>query len=58
MTDNEDDIRIRPTPEEVHEDIYGDDGSIRLDFLAIVGAVICCFCASMLPDCTNRNSAT
>ncbi|CAH0340964.1 magnesium transporter [Rhizobium sp. CECT 9324] len=40
MTDNEEDLRTRPTPEEVHEDIYGDDGSIRLDFLAMVGAAI------------------
>lgn len=40
MTETEDDIRARPTPDEVHEDIYAEDGSIRLDFLAIVGAAI------------------
>ena len=37
---NIDEDRVRPHHEDVHDDIYGEDGSVRGDFLALVGAAI------------------
>ncbi|MCM2472288.1 magnesium transporter [Rhizobium sp. CG5] len=40
MTNIGDDIRLRAAPDDRQADIYGEDGSIRSDFLAMVGAAI------------------
>ncbi|WP_454286943.1 magnesium transporter [Rhizobium arsenicireducens] len=40
MTETGEDIRVRAAPEDSHEDIYADNGSIRSDFLTLVGAAI------------------
>ncbi|AOG11140.1 magnesium transporter [Agrobacterium sp. RAC06] len=40
MTENEDEIVNRPAAEESHDDIYDDEGSVRQDFLTLVGAAI------------------
>ncbi|MGI2032093.1 magnesium transporter [Rhizobium panacihumi] len=37
---NIDEDRLRPTPEELSDDIYSEEGAIRADFLAMVGAAI------------------
>ncbi|MCY1668690.1 magnesium transporter [Rhizobium sp. SL86] len=37
---NIDEDRVRPHHDDVHDDIYGEDGSVRGDFLALVGAAI------------------
>ena len=40
MTENDDDILDRPAAEESHADIYDEEGSVRHDFLTMVGAAI------------------
>ncbi|QLF70557.1 magnesium transporter [Peteryoungia desertarenae] len=40
MTETEDEIRNRPPIEEMPESIYAEDGSVRSDFLMLVGAAI------------------
>lgn len=37
---NIDEDRLRPTPEDISDDIYSEEGAIRADFLALVGAAI------------------
>jgi len=37
---NIDEDRLRPTPEDLPDDIYSEEGAIRADFLAMVGAAI------------------
>ncbi len=37
---NIDEDRLRPTPEDISDDIYSEEGAIRADFLAMVGAAI------------------
>ncbi|GEO83430.1 MULTISPECIES: magnesium transporter [Alphaproteobacteria] len=40
MTETGEDILVRAHPEESQEDVYAEDGSIRTDFRAMVGAAI------------------
>lgn len=40
MTETGEDIRVRASQEDAPADIYAEDGSIRSDFLALVGAAI------------------
>ena len=40
MTETGEDIRVRAPQEDAPADIYAEDGSIRSDFLALVGAAI------------------
>ncbi len=37
---NIDEDRLRPATDDVHDDIYAENGSVRADFLAMVGAAI------------------
>lgn len=59
MTDRDDDL-VAPEelrPAEALSDIYAEDGSVRSDFLAMVGRLLptetCCSCARMLRGCTK-----
>lgn len=40
MTDTGDEFLVRPPQDDVPDDIYAEDGSVRSDFLALVGAAI------------------
>ncbi|RCW28687.1 magnesium transporter [Ciceribacter lividus] len=40
MTDTGDELLVRPPQDDVPDDIYSEDGSVRSDFLALVGAAI------------------
>ncbi|HLP67933.1 MAG TPA: magnesium transporter [Rhizobium sp.] len=40
MTDTGDEFLVRPPQDELPDDIYSEDGSVRSDFLALVGAAI------------------
>ncbi len=40
MTDTGDEFLVRPPQDDVPDDIYSEDGSVRSDFLALVGAAI------------------
>ncbi len=40
MTDTGDEFLVRPPQDELPDDIYAEDGSVRSDFLALVGAAI------------------
>ncbi|WP_416796745.1 magnesium transporter [Ciceribacter azotifigens] len=40
MTDTGDEFLVRPPQDDIPDDIYSEDGSVRSDFLALVGAAI------------------
>ncbi len=40
MTENDDEILDRPAAEDRQDDIYDEEGSVRHDFLTMVGAAI------------------
>jgi magnesium transporter len=62
--DREEDITASPSPSEAMDqnDIYGEDGSIRQDYLAAIGAAIAdrdvLFLREQVVPCMNRNLAT